>query len=118
MSLPAGKLNRRIKIRKRTGATDDAGQPLDTWEDVGDLWAGIANETGLGAIRSSLQGDVPASIARYSFLIRFEAVARLGIAADMRVEHDGESFDIKGTTRDFEDRGKAFIICEQGGNNG
>lgn len=118
MALAAGQLNRRVTLQKRTAGVDAVGQPLETWEDVGDLWAGIANETGLGAIRSGLAGNVPASIARYSFLIRFAEVARLGIAADMRVLHDGVVFEVKGTTRDFKDRDKAFILCEQGGNNG
>lgn len=118
MSLRAGELNRRIKLQKRAAGEDAAGQPNGTWTDVAELWAGIANETGLGAIRSSLAGNVPADIARYSFLIRFEAIARLGISADMRVLHDGEVFEVKGTTRDFKDRDKGFIICEHGGNQG
>ena len=111
----AGELNRRITIQKRVAGQDEAGQPLDSWEDVGSLWAGIANETGLGAIKSSLQGNVPASIARYSFLVRFQSARELGIDAGMRVIHDGDVFEVKGITRDFDDRDKAFIICEQGG---
>lgn len=110
--------NRRILVQRRSGAVDDAGQPLDEWADVGLLWAGIANETGLGAIRSSLQGNVSQSIARYSFLVSFEAARALGIDAGMRVLHDGEVFEVKGITRDFKDRKSAFVICEQGGNDG
>lgn len=114
----AGDLNRRIRIERRSTGTDDAGQPLDIWEDVGDLWAGIANETGLGAIKSSLQGNVPASIARYSFLVRFQTAKALGIDQGMRVVHDGLVFDITGLTRDLKDREKAYILTEQGGNLG
>ena len=110
--------NRRILIQRRSGEVDEAGQPLDEWVDVGPLWAGIANETGLGAIRSSLQGNVSQSIARYSFLVSFEAVRALGLDAGMRVLHDGEVFEVKGITRDFKDRKSAFVICEQGGNDG
>lgn len=120
MSFRAGQLNRRIKLQLRAVGSDAAGQPNGAWTDVpnGELWAAIANETGLGAIRSSVAGNVPADIARYSFLIRFEAIARLGINANMRLLHDGEIFEVKGTTRDFKDRDKAYIICEQGGNAG
>jgi len=110
--------NRRILVQRRSGAVDEAGQPLDEWVDVGPLWAGIANETGLGAIRSSLLGNVSQSIARYSFLVSFEAARALGIDEGMRVLHDGEIFEVKGITRDFKDRKSAFVICEQGGNDG
>ncbi len=114
----AGEINRRIRIERRVQCQHSTGQPIDAWELVGEIWAGIANETGLGAIRSSLQGNVPASIARYSFLIRFEAAKALGVDPGMRVVHDGLVFEIKGLTRDLESREKAFIICEQGGNDG
>ena len=110
--------NRRILVQRRSDDVDGAGQPLDDWVDVGPLWAGIANETGLGAIRSSLQGNLPASIARYSLEVSFEAARALGINEGMRVLHDGDVFDIKGITRDFRDRRKAYLICEQGGNDG
>lgn len=118
MGLAAGGLNRRILIQRRADGTDEAGQPVMAWEDVGEAWAGIANETGMGAIRSSLQGNVPASIARYSFLMRFAAVQALGVDAGMRIVHDGLLFDIKGITRDLKDREKAYILTEQGGNEG
>lgn len=118
MSIGAGELNRRVTIEAPGESQDGAGQPIPGWMKVDDLWAGIAGETGLGAIRSSLQGGVPASIARYSFMVRFEAIQRLGINPGMRVVYDGLVFDIKGVTRDLKDRTKAFILTEQGGNSG
>jgi len=114
----AGELNRRVTIEAPGETQDEAGQPIAGWVKVDDLWAGIANETGLGVIRSSLQGGVPTSIARYSFMVRFEAIRRLEINPGMRIVHDGLVFDIKGVTRDLKDRTKAFIITEQGGNSG
>lgn len=116
--LAAGDLNRLIAIERRSAGVDAAGQPVDGWELVGELWASIANETGLGAIQSGLQGNVPASIARYSFLVRFVDVQELDVDAGMRVVENGEAFDIKGLTRDLKDRERAYIICEQGGNDG
>ncbi|WP_439444442.1 phage head closure protein [Xanthomonas translucens pv. translucens] len=118
MSLAAGSLNRRIMIQGRSGAKDGAGQLLDDWIDVGPLWADIAHETGIGAIRASSQSNVPVSIARYSFLVRFSAARARGVDAGMRILYDGEVFDIIGLTRDLKRRDRAFIICEQGGNNG
>lgn len=114
----AGPINRRILIQRRAEGTDEAGQPIMGWEDVGEAWAGIANETGMGAIRSSLQGNVPASIARYSFLMRFATVQALGVDSGMRIVHDGMVFDIKGITRDLRGREKAYILTEEGGNEG
>lgn len=118
MALKAGELNRRVRVEVRDAGQDEAGQPLDGWTLLDYIWTGIANETGLGAIRSSLQGNVPASIARYSFLARFETVRSLGIDQGMRLVHDGLIFDIKGVTRDLKDRDRAYIITEQGGNTG
>ena len=114
----AGELNRRIRIERLGTAQDAAGQPIPSWQKVDDLWAGIAGETGLGAIRSGLKSGVPASIARYSFKVRFGAIQRLGIDARMRIVYDGLVFDIKGVTRDLKDREAAFIVTEQGGNEG
>ncbi|MBN7138997.1 phage head-tail joining protein [Lysobacter enzymogenes] len=114
----AGKYNRRATVKYRVDANDDAGQPADDWKVLGSLWVSIANETGMGAIRSSLQGNVPASIARYSFEARFESVRELGVNEGMRMEHDGLIFDIKGVVRDLKHRGKAYILTEQGGNAG
>ncbi len=114
----AGELNRRIRIERPGAGQDAAGQPVQGWELVDHLWAGVAGETGLGAIRSSLQGGVPASIARYSFKVRFEAINRLGIDAGMRIVYDGLIFDVKGVTRDLKDRQAAYILTEQGGNSG
>lgn len=118
MNLAAGKLNRRIRIERRVGGQDATGQPIDAWSLVGEPWVGIANETGLGAIRSVTEANVSTSIARYSFLMRFGTAKALGIDAGMRAVYDGLVFDIKGLTRDLEHREKVFLICEQGGNDG
>lgn len=118
MAIGAGELNRRIRIERLADGKDDWGQPVKSWVLVGNVWAGIAGETGLGAIRSSLQGGVPASIARYSFLVRFDVIGRLAVNPGMRIVYDGLVFDIKGVTRDLKDRTIAFIITEQGGNDG
>lgn len=111
-------LNRRIRIERPAEGTDDWGQPVQGWELVAEVWAGIANETGLGAIRSSLAGGVPASIARYSFMVRLAALQSLAVDESMRIVHEGMIFEVKGVTRDLKDRAKGFIITEQGGNSG
>ena len=114
----SGDLTCWVQIERREGGVDEAGQPIDTWVLVVETWASPMNETGMGAIRSSLQGNVPASIARYSFLMPFETVQAYGIDAGMRIVHDGMTFEIKGVTRDLQHRDRAYILTEQGGNDG
>ncbi|TAA12475.1 head-tail adaptor protein [Pseudoxanthomonas winnipegensis] len=113
MGLAAGELNRRITIQARGTGTDDAGQPLDTWTDLHVLWANIRGQTGMGSI-TGLQDNVPASIERYSFRIRF----REGITDAMRVLYKGVAFDIRQVRMDFDRREWTDLVCEQGGTNG
>lgn len=115
MAVKAGDLRYRIMIQVRSGGVDAAGQPEDTWADAGPLWAGIANETGLGAIKS---GDVPAAIARYSFRVRYDDAVALGVDSSKRISFDGLYFEVKGMTRDLQKREYAYIVCEQGGSEG
>lgn len=119
MSFSAAELDRLIRVEKRQQpASDSYGQPNGEWVLVGEIWAGIGNETGLGAIRTSAQANLTASIARYSFKVRFAEARELGIDAGMRIVHDGDIFDVTGVTRDYQDRDAAFVICEQGGSDG
>lgn len=114
----ASELTSVVLVQRPATGTDPEGQPAIGWEDVGQLWAGIANETGMGAIRSSVAAGLPASIARYSFLVRFADAAALGVDAGMRIAHDGLVFEIKGVIRDLKDRDRAYLVTEQGGNSG
>lgn len=118
MGLAAGDLNSLVQVERPSGEKDEAGGPLGTWTKVGEMWADIGNETGLGAIRSSLQGNVPSSIGRYSFRVRLESARALGINAGMRLVYDGLIFDVKGMVRDLKRRDRAYIITEQGGSDG
>lgn len=112
MSLSAGKLNRRITIQQRQNGTDEAGQPLLTWEDVATVWANVAGDTGLGTIRNA--GEVPAAIKRYSIRIRY----REGLDEGMRVLLGAVPFDVKEVRMDYARREWTDLIAEQGGNDG
>ncbi|OBU48526.1 head-tail adaptor protein [Stenotrophomonas maltophilia] len=114
----AGLLNRKVRVERPVSGTDDWGQPVQGWELVDEIMVSIAGETGLGAIRSGLQGGVPASISRYSFMARYQTVKELGIDATMRILYEGLVFEVKGITRDLHRKDRAFIITEQGGNSG
>lgn len=114
----AGLLRQLVLVQRRTAGTDDTGQPLDVWESVGPLYADIGSKTGFSAIDAAAQSGVPASIAAYSFLVRFADCQALGVNVGMRILHDGTPFDVKGVTRDFAKRDRAYIICEEGGSLG
>lgn len=112
MTLPAGKLNRRILIQRRQTGEDEAGQPLLGWEDVASVWANVLGQTGLGTIKTS--GTVAAAIKAYSFRIRF----REGLDEGMRVVLAGEPFDVKQVRMDYAGREWTDLVCEAGGNDG
>ncbi len=105
----AGTLNRRITIQKRDTGRDAAGQPVDTWSDYVTVWANIKAPTGMGAIRD-MQGDLSASIARYSIRIRY----RTDLDASMRVVYGSQVFDIKGVLPDHADHEYTDLVCEIG----
>lgn len=111
----AGQLRQLVILQRRATGTDALGQPLDTWEDVGPLYADIAGKTGFSAIEAAAQTGVPASVATYSFLVRFSDCQEFGVDAGMRFLHDGVPFAVQGVTRDFARRDRAYIICDQGG---
>lgn len=104
-----------VMVQRRVAGADALGQPMDTWEDVGPLYADIGGKSGFSAIDSALQTGVPASIAHYSFMVQFSEAQFLGVDAGMRILHDGFVFEVKGITRDFKRKDRAYIICDQGG---
>ena len=63
-------------------------------------------------------GAVPVPYSQYSFKVRLADVRSLGVTSGMRVVHDGLNFDIKGITQDLQKRDAAYIVAEQGGNEG
>lgn len=107
--MKAGTLNRRIRIERRVAGSDAAGQPIDTWELVAEVWANVKGQTGLGAVKD-MQGDIAVSISRYSMRIRF----REGLDAGMRVIYAGQTFDVKQVRMDFERREWTDLVCEVG----
>ena len=107
MGLDAGKLNRRITIERRVAGEDAAGQPIEGWEPVATVWADIRTPTGLGAVRD-MQGDIAASLTRYSIRIRF----REGLDTGMRVVTQGQVFDVKQVRMDYAERIWTDLVCE------
>jgi len=117
VSLPAGKLNKRIRIEKRVNTKDALNQPVETWVLVCITWAQALGETGIGTIRNSLQvGGVSRQISQYSWRIRYKTFNTF--KNDMRVNWNGVFFDILQINHDMDKNEWTDLICEQGGNDG
>lgn len=109
MGLDAGRMNRRVVIERRGAGEDAAGQPVESWEPVASVYADIRAPSGLSGARD-MQGDIAASLARYSVRIRF----RDDIDTTMRIRTQGQVFDIKQVRPDYAGRVYTDLICEVG----
>lgn len=78
-NLDSRSLTERVSIRSRAAGADAAGQPVETWAEVAQVWANILSRNGFETIKS----DQDVSIVRASIRIR----ARSGITPAMRAVH-------------------------------
>lgn len=113
MALPRRKQKRLVRVQRRIQGTDTAGQPIDQWEDVLTAWSNPSGQNGLSAI-GQLQGDVAASISKYSLRLDY----RPTLDASYRVLLCGEPYDIVQVRHDHEGRQWTDLVCEIGGNDG
>lgn len=120
MPIKAGAQNVRLLLQQHTPGTDPWGQPTTGWETIGEFSASAKNETGMGAIRSALQGGVPASVARYSFMVRAQVLTKYPVDSAKRLVNvrDGAVFTITGVIKDYADPSRGYIMAEIGGNAG
>lgn len=98
----AGTLRHRVTVQTRTSAVDDIGQPVTTWDTVGDVWANIKYQTGLGAIKSG--ADV--SISRASIRVRHGAYS-----PGQRIVYGDETFAVLAVLPDGS-RQHVDLVCE------
>lgn len=113
--LSAGSLNRRITISERVSSVDSFGQPTVAWKRVCDVFANIKTITGSGFVNQEfITANIELSRAAVSFRIRF----RRGIHAGMRVEHDGQLYDIRVVLPDEDGREFMDLGCAIGSNDG
>lgn len=103
MTLAAGKLNRRVTIQRRVTGEDAAGQPVETHEDVGSVWADVRHLSGL----ETLKADAPVSTVKASIRIR----RRTDIDAGMRVRAEGRDYAINAVLHDA-DRQFTDLVAE------
>lgn len=104
MSLSAGTLRHRISIEQRAAGQDAAGQPVESWDSVAEVWADIRFVSGLAAIRAGAD----TSVTKASIRIRF----RTGIDAGMRVVHGTARYAITAVQPDLARREYVDLVCE------
>lgn len=89
--MQAGKMDRRIKLRKCTRALDAAGQQIENWTDFALVWAKV---TPISDGEKFGAGEVKA-YATHRFQIRY-ASQIADIDPTWRIELDNKIYDISG----------------------
>lgn len=102
--MQAGKLRNKVKIQQQTTDQDAAGQPLDTWSDVANVWGNIRFLNGV----ETLKAGAPTSTAKASIRIRY----RTGINAGMRVLHGATAYNITAVLPDMAKKEYVDLACE------
>lgn len=83
----AGKLDRRITIQSLVETQDDFGQPVQTTVVLATVWANVAPLRG----KEPFQGEQFNAQQVVVFTVRW----RDDVDATMRIEHEGETYDIQ-----------------------
>lgn len=103
--MQAGRLNTRCVIQRRTGGTNDWGEPLpEGWETHATVWANVKHLSGSEAIKA----DSEVSTVRASIRIRY----RSDITAGMRVLIGTVVYDIEAVLPDMVQRKHVDLVCK------
>jgi len=103
--MQAGRLNTRCVIQRRTGGTNDWGEPLpEGWETHATVWANVKHLSGSEAIKA----DAEVSTVRASIRIRY----RSDITAGMRVLIGAAVYDIEAVLSDTARREFVDLACK------
>lgn len=101
--MDAGHLNRRITFQALSKVQDETGQLVDTWDNVTNAWAAIADISG----REFLGADAQQNAAQTKITIRYRA----GITTAMRVLHGSDTYSIHAVLGT--DRVLLLLMCER-----
>ena len=103
--MQAGRLSTRCVIQRRTGGTNDWGEPLpEGWETHATVWANVKHLSGSEAIKA----DAEVSTVRASIRIRF----RSDITAGMRVLIGLVPYEILAVQPDVAGRVYVDLACK------
>ena len=101
----AGALDQRIVIERRTGATNDWGEPLpDSWLPIITTWAHVQPLTG----RDFIAAQAAMSEVKVKIIMRY----RPGITAADRVIHDGKVYGITSVADVHSSRRELHLMCK------
>ena len=103
--MQAGRLNTRVTLQRRTAGQDAAGQPVEGWEDVAQVWADFRVLSGLEDIKA----DALTSVTKASCRVRY----REDVMPDMRVLVAGEAWGIVSQQPDIGRRRFVDLILER-----
>lgn len=82
-----GKLRHRVAILKKTTGADPDGYPMETWDTFATVWAAVEPIAG----REHFQ----AAAVQAQHQVRFTMRYRKDITPDMRLQYDGQDYEIK-----------------------
>ena len=102
----AGEIRKRIVIEQRSTAQDTFGGQVTTWSVVATVWAGIRPMSG----RELITAQAVQSEVTHQIIMRYQA----GIAARMRVRHDGRLFNILAVLDQNERHRQLTLLCQEG----
>ena len=101
----AGALDQRIVIERRTGATNDWGEPLpDSWLPIVQTWAHVQPLTG----RDFIAAQAAMSEVKLKIIMRY----RPGITPADRVSHNGQVHAIEAVIDVHSSRRELHLMCK------
>ena len=101
----AGALDQRIVIERRTGATNDWGEPLpDSWLPIIQTWAAVQPLQG----REYLAAQAAMSEVKVKIIMRY----RPGITPADRVSHGGQVYGIEAVIDVHSSRRELHLMCK------
>lgn len=106
----ATKRRHRIVVQQLAAGQDAAGQPVQTWSTVANLWADIRQLSGLAAIKAGAD----TSTVKASIRVCYWPSASAG----MRVVHGSTVYDIQAVTHDVAQKRHTDLVCLTGVSNG
>lgn len=103
--MQAGRLNTSVTLQRRTAGQDAAGQPVEGWEDVAQVWADFRVLSGLEVIKA----DALTSVTKASCRVRY----REDLTPDMRAMVSGEAWQIVSIHPDVNRRRYVDVVLER-----
>jgi len=89
--MQAGKLDRRITLRRASTRTDEFGAAIETWSDIGTVWAGVVQVSNQEQFAAQQVG----AEAVLRFQVRFSTRVRELSPRD-RLVYAGREYNITG----------------------